>query len=1207
MKRTISIFTAVATVLSLSGVLLVPFAGAVAPADYGLKEGDVVSAAGSDDPDVYIVNEHGFKRLFLNPAIFNFYGHLGGFAAVKNVSPATRDAFGTSGLFRNCESGDQKVYGVETTGEDVGMLHWVNTSGAQAVADDADFFKKVFCINNNEFNWYSKGSDYTSVNQVPSYSRVPGSTPVPSSGPLSVMVAPGNPGAMTITKNASGVEFLKVRFSGSGTVNSLTVKRLGAGETNDFANVYVYDGAKRLVSGKSFSTSSGETTFLVNVPVSGTKDLSIVADMDNTNNTAGNVNYVQLIGVVLTGGASVSGLPVSGNNMTSAGATSGTVDTAKVGSISNPTVGQKGAQLSEFKLTANTEGASVKRLSLLNGGNIKSTDLTNVKLTTGSMTWTGTSTSDGYLVFDLGSGHTIAKGGNATFKVWADVSGKKDETIDLYFENDADLLAVGDQYGQGMAEGTNTLDTAAEATTLTLQGGALTLVFNGPSAQTVGTQSTDVTLLRYSMTAASNIEVRKTELTLCASTDGTTDTTFEDASDETEWDDLTDIKIWNEDTNNVVMGPKDGTAFNDANDTGSCPDSQSGAQEIFTDTFDLLAGVTYNFKVTGDIDTALGGFLDADDIIRVVLDDYSDDAGDTTVMKYSGTTTAVAAADIVPRADISGNNVTLSSSSLTLSLAGSPADQTKIRGTQDVDVVGLTFAAGQASALTVTTIKLTGYAAETPSTTFDEGVAPSEDSGISVGNAVQGIELWDGSTMVAGSGNVTNNSLSTSGTGTITFGNLNWNVPAGTSKTLLVRADLSNNTASGTAGDAYAFDIAATGDVTALDKDSNTVNPGSAAKNGTTSPTQVLTVKNNGSMTLSAVDSVAKGAVYWGQANTPISKFRLTSTDEGQYLEKLTIAASVAAEATDAGANVKEVLLTYKNKAGSTLTVSNSFGSAASVNFAWTSGDANRPYVPKDSSLDISVNANMKTKSEGATQDSNSAVFFSLDLVDSFNGSYADGFRAVGEGSGTVIDGTGTNIADVVGANNQYVYRVFPKFDVVPLTGSLNLIGTPVVFKFSVTAMGLADSNLRFDNENAASGTIKFEIVSSGAAGGDTNVSTYDDATSELVDSVALVNDGDTTDASYTLDFSSKDIEIQGGQSKTFRIQLDSTQHYDDAAATGVSADYFQVILRDASTDDANLVRWVGDYDNTTGSLDTSITAGVLRNLPLYGPTFTRI
>lgn len=77
----------------------------------------------------------------------------------------------TSGLFRNCETNDPKVYGVEVTAEDTATLHWINTSGEQAVKDDPDFFKKVFCINTNEFNWYTKGSVYTSVNQVPVYSR----------------------------------------------------------------------------------------------------------------------------------------------------------------------------------------------------------------------------------------------------------------------------------------------------------------------------------------------------------------------------------------------------------------------------------------------------------------------------------------------------------------------------------------------------------------------------------------------------------------------------------------------------------------------------------------------------------------------------------------------------------------------------------------------------------------------------------------------------------------------------------------------------------------------------------------------------------------------------------------------------------------------------------------------------------------------------
>src|SRR3989338_192508 len=83
------------------------------PSDYGLKEGDLISAIFSDDPDVYIINENGFKRVFLNPEIFNFYGHLGGFFNIKLVTQEVRDFFPTSGLFRNCEDNDEKVYGVD--------------------------------------------------------------------------------------------------------------------------------------------------------------------------------------------------------------------------------------------------------------------------------------------------------------------------------------------------------------------------------------------------------------------------------------------------------------------------------------------------------------------------------------------------------------------------------------------------------------------------------------------------------------------------------------------------------------------------------------------------------------------------------------------------------------------------------------------------------------------------------------------------------------------------------------------------------------------------------------------------------------------------------------------------------------------------------------------------------------------------------------
>lgn len=143
-----------------------------------LWDGDLISANRYGDPDIYIIkiSPHdpyaGYKRLFLNPAIFSFYGHLGGFANVRPVTPQVRDLFQTSGLFRNCETGDQKVWATELTGEDTGVFHHVQLSGDAAVAEDPYFFRKVFCINTREENFYAKSiHEYVHLNEVPSYER----------------------------------------------------------------------------------------------------------------------------------------------------------------------------------------------------------------------------------------------------------------------------------------------------------------------------------------------------------------------------------------------------------------------------------------------------------------------------------------------------------------------------------------------------------------------------------------------------------------------------------------------------------------------------------------------------------------------------------------------------------------------------------------------------------------------------------------------------------------------------------------------------------------------------------------------------------------------------------------------------------------------------------------------------------------------------
>ena len=181
--RNLVIIGSIAVVAIFAGQLFLDTgAQAAVPSDFGFREGDLISASGSSDPDVYILNEHGFKRLVLSPSVFSFYGHLS-FNNIKQVPPSTRDAFTTANLYRNCEAGDQKVYALEITAEDGGVLHWVNMSGSQAVSQDPNFFKKVFCINNREFSFYPKGADYTSVSQIPPYSRGIIPTPTPTVSP----------------------------------------------------------------------------------------------------------------------------------------------------------------------------------------------------------------------------------------------------------------------------------------------------------------------------------------------------------------------------------------------------------------------------------------------------------------------------------------------------------------------------------------------------------------------------------------------------------------------------------------------------------------------------------------------------------------------------------------------------------------------------------------------------------------------------------------------------------------------------------------------------------------------------------------------------------------------------------------------------------------------------------------------------------------
>ena len=133
------------------------------PADFNLHEGDFIRAQG--DNDIYIVNAYGYKRLVLSPQICLQYGHLGKrgcFAAVKVVTATVRDAFKTSWYYRNGESHDAKVYYLEQTGADTAILHHLQLTGADFVAQGGDFHS-VFLFNTREQNSYQSGPPYAKL------------------------------------------------------------------------------------------------------------------------------------------------------------------------------------------------------------------------------------------------------------------------------------------------------------------------------------------------------------------------------------------------------------------------------------------------------------------------------------------------------------------------------------------------------------------------------------------------------------------------------------------------------------------------------------------------------------------------------------------------------------------------------------------------------------------------------------------------------------------------------------------------------------------------------------------------------------------------------------------------------------------------------------------------------------------------------------
>lgn len=274
-------------------------------------------------------------------------------------------------------------------------------------------------------------------------------------GPVSAALATTNPSAGYIVAGQATADLAHFTFTGTGTVNTVKFLRTGISANTTLSNVYLYEGGVRLTDAATVNTL-GEITFNnVNLMVSGSKTVSVKADV--ATGTSGQTVGVTLTGYTLTGAAAMTTVSVAGNTMSVSGAnnimagvTVGT-NTAVNGATVNP--GTTGYVLFSAPVQVATRSVMLKSAAFRYIGSATTDALANVKLFSNGVqiaTASGINAMN-YVVFDMMSAPVTLNTGSTTLEVRADIVKGSNRTVSLSLQNVADLMVTDSQLGVNVA------------------------------------------------------------------------------------------------------------------------------------------------------------------------------------------------------------------------------------------------------------------------------------------------------------------------------------------------------------------------------------------------------------------------------------------------------------------------------------------------------------------------------------------------------------------------------------------------------------------------------------------------------------------------------------------------------------------------------------------------------------------------------------
>jgi uncharacterized protein YneR len=706
LRQAAVIFTVFATIVALSGVV---YLAPVAKEAYGqtIADGDLVKTA--DNPDVYIVKLVGaksFKRLILNPTIFESYGHLS-WGNIKTVSQATLNSYTNTNLVIEVNPdgsvADPKVYAVTSAAaSDVGERRHLNVTAAEFESAGLDW-DSIYKINHTEAlpSFYPTMTALAASDNLAMWATQgpTGSSTSPASG-LSVSLASNTPAARAVASGAADVEFARYNLnagtSGSVTINEISVIRGGVSTTTNYTNVKLYQNtispATKVGATLTLSTTTQKARFTgLNWTINaGQSDVLIVTATIHASNAIGNSMTLGINAasdIVLAGGETVSGsFPTFGNTVTPTTAAVGSmvVDVLATPAASSPISGSTEQHIASVKFTASTENFRVNSFRITQTGSATPSDLSNFKVkylndTLGTLA-SLSSNNTGTLTL---SGGTDGLGNQAktttakTFDIYADVTGGINvaRTIIVTIQSANDVVVTGESSGGSVAVTAAGAFAEAGATHTISQGSftaAISSAYN-PTADNVviGVEKKKGVAIRVS--AGANEGVRITELKASVALADT-------AAVGTVWlaEVAADGSVGAILGQGTLSGSGAGTwtvtfGSNEINtfDTDPLFDVEKGKNKDVYILFDVPAGIT----VAGGDDTVIVSIAANADIKGDGLSSLNDLPACTSCTVTGNTFTEVA------------------TGSFAYSTSGTPAATTIVQGTTDVDFVHWLFTA----------------------------------------------------------------------------------------------------------------------------------------------------------------------------------------------------------------------------------------------------------------------------------------------------------------------------------------------------------------------------------------------------------------------------------------------------------------------------------------------------------------------------------